>query len=85
MTAGKKTAKEIVLETLRKHKKPMTPKQIQALTKLNYNTIRGRLQDLKKEGLIVRTDEGWIAKEHVEQVKKTKKTKKTRRTKKAKK
>ena len=68
-----KTAKEIVLETLRKAKKPLTPKEIQKLTGLNYNTIRGRLQDLKKAGLAVRTDEGWVAKEYAEEVKTTKK------------
>jgi len=62
----KKTAKEIILETLKKEKKPLTPKEIQKLTNLNYNTIRGRLQDLKKAGLVVRTDEGWIYKEYAE-------------------
>ncbi len=76
--AEKKTAKQIVYETLLKEKKPLTPKQIQNLTNLNYNTIRGRLQDLKKEGLVVRTDEGWIAKEYL-------KPKKTRKSKKRKK
>lgn len=61
----RKTAKEIVLETLKKEKRPLTPKEIQKLTNLNYNTIRGRLQDLKKEGLIVRTENGWIYKEYL--------------------
>ncbi len=60
----KKTAKEIILETLKKEKRPLTPKEIQKLTGLNYNTIRGRLQDLKKAGLVVRTDKGWIYKEY---------------------
>ncbi len=60
----KKTAKEIILETLKKQKKPLSPKEIQKLTNLNYNTIRGRLQDLKKAGLVVRTDEGWVYKEY---------------------
>ncbi len=66
MSEKKKTAKEIILETLKKEKKPLTPKEIQKLTNLNYNTIRGRLQDLKKAGLVVRTDEGWIYKEYAE-------------------
>lgn len=76
----KKTAKEIILETLKKEKKPLTPKEIQKITNLNYNTIRGRLQDLKKEGKVVRTDEGWIFKEYAE--KKEKKEKKERKRKK---
>ena len=60
----KKTAKVIILEVLKKEKRPLTPKEIQKLTGLNYNTIRGRLQDLKKAGLVVRTDKGWIYKEY---------------------
>ncbi len=60
----KKTAKEIILEVLKKEKRPLTPKEIQKLTNLNYNTIRGRLQDLKKAGLVVRTEKGWIYKEY---------------------
>jgi predicted transcriptional regulator len=60
----RKTAKEIILEVLKKEKRPLTPKEIQKLTNLNYNTIRGRLQDLKKAGLVVRTDKGWIYKEY---------------------
>ena len=77
----KKTAKEIILETLKKEKKPLTPKEIQKLTNLNYNTIRGRLQDLKKAGLVVRTDEGWIYKEYAEKKGKAKKTGKRKRKK----
>lgn len=62
--SSKKTAKEIILEVLKKEKRPLTPKEIQKLTGLNYNTIRGRLQDLKNAGLVVRTDQGWIYKEY---------------------
>jgi DNA-binding IclR family transcriptional regulator len=58
-----KTAKEMVLEVLKREKRPLTPKEIQKLTNLNYNTVRGRLQDLKKAGLAVRTDQGWVYKE----------------------
>ncbi len=75
----KKTAKQIVYETLLKEKRPLSPKEIQKLTNLNYNTIRGRLQDLKKEGLVVRTDEGWIAKEYVKPKKKARKTRKRKK------
>lgn len=59
-----KTTKEIVLECLKREKRPLSPKEIQKLTNLNYNTVRGRLQDLKKAGLVVRTDEGWVYKEY---------------------
>ncbi len=76
MSEKKKTAKEIILETLKKEKKPLTPKEIQKLTNLNYNTIRGRLQDLKKAGLVVRTDEGWIYKEYAEKKEKKRKGRK---------
>ncbi len=62
--SSKKTAKEIILEVLKKEKRPLTPKEIQKLTGLNYNTIRGRLQDLKNAGLVVRTEQGWIYKEY---------------------
>lgn len=60
-----KTTKEIVLDCLKKEKRPLSPKEIQRLTNLNYNTVRGRLQDLRKAGLVVRTDEGWVYKEYV--------------------
>lgn len=72
----KKTAKEIILETLKKEKRPLSPKEIQKITNLNYNTIRGRLQDLKKAGLIVRTDEGWVYKEYAEKPAKKRRRKK---------
>lgn len=38
------------------------PKEIAKLTGLNYNTVRARLHDLRKEGLVERVKEGWIAK-----------------------
>ncbi len=62
--SSRKTAKEIILDVLKKEKRPLTPKEIQKLTGLNYNTIRGRLQDLKNAGLVVRTEQGWIYKEY---------------------
>ncbi len=62
--SSRKTAKEIILDVLKKEKRPLTPKEIQKLTGLNYNTIRGRLQDLKNSGLVVRTEQGWIYKEY---------------------
>ncbi|MCS7128338.1 MAG: helix-turn-helix domain-containing protein [Sulfolobales archaeon] len=59
-----KTARELILEVLMREKKALTPKEIQRLTNLNYNTVRGRLQDLKKKGLVVKTETGWIYKEY---------------------
>ncbi len=54
-------AKEIILEYLKKVGKPATVREIVAATGLNYNTVRGRLQQLKKEGKVKRKDNGWIA------------------------
>ncbi len=60
-----KTTKEAVLNCLKREKRPLTPKEIHKLTNINYNTVRGRLQDLKKAGLVVRTEDGWVYKEYV--------------------
>ncbi len=57
-----KTVKEKLLEFLRQQSKPLLPKEIAKLTGLNYNTVRARLHDLRKEGLVERVEEGWIAK-----------------------
>jgi len=57
-----KTVKERLLEFLRQQSEPLMPKEIARLTGLNYNTVRARLHDLKKEGLAERVEEGWIAK-----------------------
>jgi len=57
-----KTVKEKLLEFLRQQSKPLMPKEIAKLTGLNYNTVRARLHDLRKEGLAERVEEGWIAK-----------------------
>lgn len=70
LVSERKTAKEIVLEVLKKERRALTPKEIQKLTGLNYNTIRGRLQDLKREGLVVRTEEGWLYKEYLKYIEK---------------
>lgn len=84
MSEERKTTKEIVLDVLKKEKRPLTPKEIQSLTNLNYNTIRGRLQDLKKENLAIRTDAGWIYKEYAAEIKIEAIPKKKRRRKKTK-
>ncbi|WP_420865879.1 helix-turn-helix domain-containing protein [Desulfurococcus amylolyticus] len=57
-----KTVKEKLLEFLSKQDKPLMPKEISRLTGMNYNTVRARLHDLRKEGLVERVLEGWIAK-----------------------
>ncbi|MGC8954199.1 MAG: helix-turn-helix domain-containing protein [Desulfurococcus sp.] len=57
-----KTVKEKLLEFLSNQDKPLMPKEISRLTGINYNTVRARLHDLRKEGLIERVLEGWIAK-----------------------
>lgn len=57
-----KTAKERILEFLKQQNKPLMPKEIAKLTGINYSTVRARLHDLKKEGLVERVPEGWIAK-----------------------
>ncbi|MEL9908882.1 MAG: helix-turn-helix domain-containing protein [Desulfurococcus sp.] len=57
-----KTVKEKLLEFLGNQDKPLMPKEISRLTGLNYNTVRARLHDLRKEGLVERMPEGWIAK-----------------------
>lgn len=62
MTGGNKTIKEIVFETLKNAKTPLSPKQISQMTGLNYNTVRARLHDLRKEGKASRVPEGWVAK-----------------------
>ncbi len=58
-----KTAKERILEFLKQYGKPIMPKEIAKLTGINYSTVRARLHDLKKEGRVERTPEGWIAKQ----------------------
>ena len=55
-----KTAKELILEVLSKADRPLRVKEIQEMTGLNYNTIRGRLQELKKAGLVERQGDGWV-------------------------
>jgi predicted ArsR family transcriptional regulator len=55
-----KSAKEIIIELLKKEKRPIKASEIAKKTGINYNTVRGRLQDLKKKKLIDNTPDGWI-------------------------
>jgi DNA-binding IclR family transcriptional regulator len=57
-----KPAREMILELLRKENRPMKVREIVEKTGVNYNTVRGRLQDLKREGLVEATSEGWVLK-----------------------
>ena len=57
-----KTVKEKLLEFLKQQSKPLMPKEIAKLSGINYNTVRARLHDLRKEGKVERVEEGWIAK-----------------------
>lgn len=54
-----KPVKERILEFLKQQSKPLMPKEIAKLTGINYNTVRARLHDLRKEGKIERVEEGW--------------------------
>jgi len=55
-----KRVKDILLEFLMQQDKPLMPKEIAKLTGLNYNTVRARLHDLRKEGKVERVEGGWI-------------------------
>ncbi|ADV64596.1 helix-turn-helix, type 11 domain protein [Desulfurococcus mucosus DSM 2162] len=55
-----RTVKERLVEFLGSQGKPLMPKEISRLTGLNYNTVRARLHDLRKEGLVERRPEGWV-------------------------
>ncbi|MCC6018789.1 MAG: winged helix-turn-helix domain-containing protein [Candidatus Verstraetearchaeota archaeon] len=57
-----KPAREMILELLKKENRPMKVREIVEKTGVNYNTVRGRLQDLKREGLVEATSEGWVLK-----------------------
>jgi len=57
-----KPAREMILELLKKENRPMRVREIVEKTGVNYNTVRGRLQDLKREGLVEATSEGWVLK-----------------------
>jgi len=57
-----KRVKDKLLEFLQQQDKPLMPKEIARLSGLNYNTVRARLHDLRKEGKVERVEGGWIAK-----------------------
>jgi len=47
--------RDIVVETLRANAKPMTPRQISVASGANYNTVRREVQELLRDGKIVKT------------------------------
>ncbi len=54
-----KPTREIILEFMRKANRPVRVKEIASGTGINYNTVRGRLQELKKRGLVEVCEGGW--------------------------
>ncbi|MEM1550184.1 MAG: helix-turn-helix domain-containing protein [Candidatus Methanomethylicia archaeon] len=55
-----KPARDIILDFLKKMNKPVKLNEIVKGTGIAYNTVRGRLYELKRKGLVQRTPEGWI-------------------------
>jgi len=53
---GRKTKE--VFEVIKNVGKSVSIKEIRTLTNVNYNTIRGAVQRLAKQGLIKRVDRG---------------------------
>jgi len=51
----------IILELLREERRPMKIREIVEKTGVNYNTVRGRLQELKKRGLVEVKPGGWVS------------------------
>lgn len=47
-----KPARELILEFVRKAGRPVTPGEIARGTGVNYNTVRGRLYELARMGLL---------------------------------
>jgi len=61
--AEKKTARQLIIEAMKQAgKRPITVSELVQMTKLKRNTVRGRLQELKREGVIERVEEGWVLK-----------------------
>lgn len=56
MVRGEKTEK--VYETIKKADEPVSIGEIRSSTDVNYNTIRGAVQRLTKQGLIERVEKG---------------------------
>ena len=46
------TARDRIIELLKSEARPMTSREVAERTGLNYNTVRGRLSELRKAGLV---------------------------------
>ncbi|MEM2849154.1 MAG: helix-turn-helix domain-containing protein [Candidatus Bathyarchaeia archaeon] len=55
-----KPAREIILDFLRSTDRPVELGDIVKSTGIAYNTVRGRLYELGKRGLVKRTSDGWF-------------------------
>lgn len=53
-----KSKKEIIKETLKKVKKPLSVREIAELTGINIDTVRGKLFHLHREGKVKRAQKG---------------------------
>lgn len=53
-------AKEIIYEYIEKANRPVRASEIAHATGINYNTVRGRLQELKKEGVLKKEGKLWV-------------------------
>lgn len=51
---------KIVLETLKKENRALSAREIAKISGVNYNTVRGRLQELKRKGLVKNVKGKWI-------------------------
>ena len=58
-----KPAREMILELLRELKRPIKLSEIVEKTDIKYNTVRGRLYELKREGFVRYTSDGWVCSE----------------------
>mgnify|MGYP001772530489 CR=1 FL=1 len=54
--------KDRLVRFLREQNAPLSPKEISRLTGINYNTVRARLSELRRMGLVEKTPDGWVAK-----------------------
>jgi len=58
-----KPAKQIIIEALREAGgSPLTVSELVRITGLNRNTIRGRLVELKRKGIVEHVRGGWTLK-----------------------
>jgi len=58
------TARDRIIELLKSEARPMTSKEIAVKTGLNYNTVRGRLSELRKARLVEVSGGRWSLKRY---------------------